>query len=283
MNKQNDLTTIPADVAPEFYQTYLNNYLVATKNSGRLMLVGGDHEGEYKQTNPDPEFMFRVAKKANIGVFSTLPEHLLYYGMNYKDLPYVVRLSNGDAVQTDNDQISNLVRFQKKNGVNIVGVRYKITFGKHDELKMIQEAAKAVKQAHQYGLLAIVWGEFERNSLQNTTQRHLLIRATKVATLVNADFLKVSYTKQTEEKDLTEAMQYAGRTKVVFAGGEMTETKTFLTTVHQQLHTFHASGTATGRNIENRSFDEAVRLCNAISAMTFDNISLQDAFALYQR
>ncbi len=283
MIKQNNLITIPADVAPELYQTYLNNYLVATKSSGKLMLVGGDHEGEYKQTNTDPEFMFRVAKKANIGVFSTLPEHLLYYGMDYKELPYVIRLSNNADTQTNNNQISTLVRFKKENNVNIVGIRYKITFGKQDELSMIQEAAKAVKQAHQYGLLAIIWGEFEQKSLQNMTQQQLFVHAAQVATFVKADFLKISYTKQIEERDFQEAMQYTGRTKIVFAGGEMTEAKTFLTTVHKQLHTFHASGTATGRNIENRSFDEAVRLCNAVSAMTFDNTSLQNALAIYQK
>jgi fructose-bisphosphate aldolase/6-deoxy-5-ketofructose 1-phosphate synthase len=43
-----------------------------------------------------------------------------------------------------------------------------------------------------------------------------------------------------------------------------------------------ASGNATGRNIHQRSLDEAIRFCNAISAITLDNASVAEALKVYQ-
>jgi DhnA family fructose-bisphosphate aldolase class Ia len=60
------------------------------------------------------------------------------------------------------------------------------------------------------------------------------------------------------------------------------EVKDFLQTLHDQLHTSGTSGNATGRNIHQKPLDEAVRFANAVSALTYDNASVDDAYAIYK-
>ena len=72
----------------------------------------------------------------------------------------------------------------------------------------------------------------------------------------------------------------AGRTGLVCAGGSKADANVFLTELHNQIHIGGACGNATGRNIHMRSGkDEAIRLCNAISAITLGDWSVEDAEA----
>ena len=67
----------------------------------------------------------------------------------------------------------------------------------------------------------------------------------------------------------------AGRTGLVCAGGSKADANVFLTQLHDQIHIGGACGNATGRNIHMRSDDEAIRLCNAISAITLGDWTLK--------
>ena len=53
------------------------------------------------------------------------------------------------------------------------------------------------------------------------------------------------------------------------------------TQLHDQIHVGGACGNATGRNIHQRSLDEAVRLTKAISAITLADYSVADALAVF--
>ena len=77
-------------------------------------------------------------------------------------------------------------------------------------------------------------------------------------------------------------MQAAGRTKVVCAGGESTNARSFLQRLHDQIHISGSGGNATGRNIHQRPLAEAVRLCNAVYAVTVDDASVDEAYAIYK-
>ena len=49
-----------------------------------------------------------------------------------------------------------------------------------------------------------------------------------------------------------------------------------------RIHSSGTAGNATGRNIHQRPLEEAVRFCNAISAITLDDVSVAEAIAIYQ-
>ena len=60
-----------------------------------------------------------------------------------------------------------------------------------------------------------------------------------------------------------ETVLAAGRTKVVCAGSSSVDVEGFLRLLHDQIFVSGASGNATGRNIHQKSLEEAVRMCNA--------------------
>lgn len=55
----------------------------------------------------------------------------------------------------------------------------------------------------------------------------------------------------------------------------------FLRTLHDQIHVSGASGNATGRNIHQKSLEEAIRICNAIYAITVEETSVEEALKIY--
>ena len=73
----------------------------------------------------------------------------------------------------------------------------------------------------------------------------------------------------------------AGRCGLVCAGGSKADPREFLSSLYDQIHVGGACGNATGRNIHMRSLDEAVRLTQAISAITLDDASVEDAEAIF--
>jgi DhnA family fructose-bisphosphate aldolase class Ia len=111
----------------------------------------------------------------------------------------------------------------------------------------------------------------------------LIAGATGVAACLGSDFVKVNYPKQEgrESKELfKEAVSAAGRTKVVCAGGSSVDVKVFLQRLHDQIFVSGASGNATGRNIHQKSLEEAIKMCNAIYAITVDGKSVEEAIKI---
>ena len=80
---------------------------------------------------------------------------------------------------------------------------------------------------------------------------------------------------------LREAVAACRADGCVCSGGSQVSVPEFLQQLHDQIHIGGAVGNATGRNIHQRSLDEAVRFCNAISAITFDGASVDDAVKIY--
>ena len=59
------------------------------------------------------------------------------------------------------------------------------------------------------------------------------------------------------------------------------EPEGFLQELHNQLHTGKTSGCATGRNIFQRSLEEAVAMTRAIAALVYDGSSAETAIKLF--
>jgi fructose-bisphosphate aldolase/6-deoxy-5-ketofructose 1-phosphate synthase len=113
---------------------------------------------------------------------------------------------------------------------------------------------------------------------------HLIAGAAGVAAALGSDFAKVNYPEKLgceSSQVFKEAVQAAGRTKVVCAGGASLDVKSFLERLHDQIHISGASGNATGRNIHQKPLDEAVRFCNAIYAVAVENASIDEALKIY--
>ncbi len=298
-----DLHTIPVDVPEALRAEFDKNMTTATHGTGRLMLFAGDQKVEHLNNDfhgegiaPDdnnPEHLFKIASKSKIGVFATQMGLVARYGMDYKDVPYLIKLnSKSNLVKKDMMDpqshswftVEDVLRFKKSSGLNILGVGYTVYTGSEFEGPMMKEAAQAVFNAHQNGLLAVCWMYPRGKAVADEKDPHLVAGAAGVAACLGTDFVKVNYPKPKEgdrAKALNEAVVAAGRTKLICAGGGSVEVKAFLQTLHDQIHISGTSGNATGRNIHQKPLDEAVRFANAVSALTFDLVSVEDAYKIY--
>ena len=295
---------VPLDVPSPMRESYLANLRKITHSTGRLMLMAGDQKVEHLNEDfygphiapddADPEHLFRIANQARIGAFATQLGLVARYGMDYPLIPYLVKMNSKTNLikTTQHDPISRqwqtmeqLANFRNTSGLQITGVGYTIYPGSEFEATMFAEVSRLIFDAHQQGLVTVIWAYPRGQAVVNEGDSALIAGVAGVAACLGADFVKVNYPKPKEGNAavaLKEAVLAAGRTKLICAGGEETTAEEFLTRLHEQIHVSGAAGNATGRNIHQRSLEEAVRFCNAISAITLDDASVSEALEVYR-
>jgi fructose-bisphosphate aldolase/6-deoxy-5-ketofructose 1-phosphate synthase len=303
MPRTNDAVKVPVDVPPAMREQYISNYLAATRKSGRLMLFAGDQKVEHlnddfsgegiHSDDADPEHLFRIASQGKIGVFASQLGLIARYGMDYREVRYLVKLnSKSNLVKTSQQDplsqqwfdVGQVASFQKNSALNIVGVGYTIYLGSEHEATMLQQAAQIVYQAHQQGWISVLWIYPRGKAVKDERDPHLIAGATGVGAALGTDFVKVNYPQKEglESKEIfKEAVRAAGRTKVVCAGGSSVDVKQFLQALHDQIYVSGAAGNATGRNIHQKSLEEAIRMCNAIYAITVEGAGVEEALKHY--
>jgi class I fructose-bisphosphate aldolase/fructose-bisphosphate aldolase/6-deoxy-5-ketofructose 1-phosphate synthase len=294
--------TLPADVPATQQATFQENFEASTGGSGRLMLFAGDQKVEHLNNDfygkgippedNDPEHLFRIASQADIGVFATQFGLITRYGVDYPDIPYLVKLNAKtnlipyDAKDPYSQQwleVEDVVRFQQNSGLSIRGVGYTVYLGSEHEHAMLREAARIVHQAHENGLLAVLWIYPKGRFVEDEHDGHLIAGAAGVGAALGADFvkLKVPYTEGTLDVDaLREVTMAAGRTGVLCEGGAKRSEEAFLHELYSQIHQGGSRGNGTGRNIHQRPLKEAVAMANAIYAITCRNASVEVAMRL---
>jgi fructose-bisphosphate aldolase/6-deoxy-5-ketofructose 1-phosphate synthase len=295
---------IPGDVPNGSINEFVNNYDLVTHGSGRLMLFAGDQkiehlnddfygEGIHEDDN-EPEHLFKIADAAEIGLLATQLGLISMYGGDYPEIPYLVKLNSKthlvktaqrDPISPTLMDVEQVVQFKKDSGLEIVGIGYTIYLGSEFEHIMLREAAQAVNKAHQSGLISVLWIYPRGQAVKDEKDPDLIAGATGVAATLGADFVKVNAPKKDGVANadlLIRAVKAAGKTKVICAGGSSTDPKAFLQSLHDQINIAGVSGNATGRNIHQKSLEEAVRMCNAISAITIHDKSVEEAVKIYE-
>ena len=294
---------LPMDVPEDMCFNYQSNYETMTHGTGRLMLMAGDQKIEHLNNDffgsdiaPDdasPEHLFKIAERGKIGVFAVQMGLVSSYGMDYPQVPYLLKLnsktnllptSQRDPLSIALWNMEQVMKFKKDSGLNILGVGYTIYPGSEFEHIMLAEAAGIIHAAHQVGLIAIIWAYPRGRAVADEKDVHLVAGAAGVAACLGADFVKVNYPgtgSGDEAGKFKEVVAAAGRTGVICAGGSHAEVKSFITRLHDQIHIAGVAGNATGRNIHQRPLDEAIRLCDAIYAVTVEKKSVKEAMVVY--
>jgi fructose-bisphosphate aldolase/6-deoxy-5-ketofructose 1-phosphate synthase len=299
-----DVEEVPLDVPKTKIETYLKNYMEITRESGKLMLFAGDQKVEHlnddfygegvPEDDANPEHLFEIASKSKIGVFATQLGLIASYGMDYRNVPYLVKInSKTNLVKTSQaDPFSNLwydvdqvVKFKENSGLKILGVGYTVYLGSEFEAEMLVQAAQVVHNAHQHGMVSVLWLYPRGTAVKDEKDPHLIAGATGVGACLGTDFAKVNYPEKervNSAEAFKEAIKAAGRTKVICAGGSSDEVDDFLKKLHDQIHISGAMGSATGRNIHQKPLGEAIRMCNAIYAVTIEDATVEEALRIYK-
>ncbi len=293
---------LPADVPEEREGDFLEIFDRSTGGSGRLMLFAGDQKVEHLNNDffgsgippedSDPEHMFQIASRADIGVFATQFGLICRYARDYRNIPYLVKLNSKTNLvpYTDKDpysqqwlEVDDIVRFKKSSGLDIRGVGYTVYLGGEHEHSMLQEAAQIVHKAHENGMLAVLWIYPKGPYVKDEHDAHLIAGAAGVGACLGADFvkLKVPYVNGGFDPALLkEATRAAGRTGVLCEGGDKVDEAQFLAQLHEQIHIGGSRGNGTGRNIHQRPLEEAIRMANAIYAVTVKNATVDEALKI---
>jgi len=298
-----DQVRVPVDVPAEMRETYIDNYMKATRGTGRLMLFACDQKIEHlnddffgegiSADDADPEHMFRIGSQGICGVLAGQRGLIAQYAADYPEINYLVKInSKTHLVKTSQDDpySPQLYDIQtaldlRDNGVNVVGLGYTIYLGSEYESQMMAEAGQLIADAHATGLVVVLWMYPRGKAVADEKSAHLIAGAAGTALCLGADFVKVNPPKGDESGSsadkLKEAALASGRTGLVCAGGSTVDSHTFLSQLYDQIHVGGAVGNATGRNLHQRSLDEAVRLTKAISAITLGDWSVEDAVAVF--
>ncbi len=297
---------VPLDVMPEFKDAYRDNFMAATRGTGRLMLFACDQKFEHLNkdfygegidiADADPEHLFQIASQGTIGVMAGQRGLIAHYAEDYPEINYLVKMNSKTNIvktaQSDpySPMLSDLenVLDMRDAGVNVVGVGYTIYLGSEYEAQMVEEAGQLIAEAHANGLIVVLWIYPRGKAVSAEKDADLIAGAAGCALCLGADFVKVNPPKPAEgctatsAELLKQASTAAGRCGLVCAGGSTVDAETFLTQLWEQIHVGGADGNATGRNIHQRSLDEAVRLTKAISAITLSDYDVQEAMDVFK-
>lgn len=290
--------TVPAGSAKE----YTKNYRLATKDTGRLFLFAGDQKVEHLNSDfdgpdispedQDPKHLFEIASHSEIGVFAAQLGLIDRYGHDYQDIPYVIKLnSKTNLLSTkDRDPVSyawydmeDIKQFKKQSKLNIVGVGYTVYLGGEFESEMLREAAQTIKEAHEQGLLAIIWMYPRGRNIPDEHDINIIAGGAGVAACLGADFVKVMYPYTGQEetaKEFKTVVEAAGKTKVICVGGAKLSPQELLKNIDQQIHVSQTAGSAIGRNLHQYSLPEAIKIAQAISGIIYHNYPLQKALKI---
>lgn len=298
------LLKTPLSVPAAQKSRYRKNYDLATNGSGRMLLFAGDQKVEHLNddfygpkiaaADATPEHLFKIAAgvpglllAAHLGLISR-------YGSDYRQIPYLIKINGRTNIGPNEEKnsskpwwsIEKIVKFQKESGLKIVGIGYTLYLGGKYEAKMLAKVAKTFQEAHQNGLITVLW-VYPRGKNIKEEDIHTIAGGAGVAACLDADFVKVKYPyknpspKNNAEK-FQEVVQAAGRTKVICVGGEKKAVKDSLTELNYQLKIAGTSGLAVGRNLHQRPLAEAQALARAYAAMIFKKAELSEALKIYQ-
>ncbi|MGH2642673.1 MAG: hypothetical protein ACRDE2_01890 [Chitinophagaceae bacterium] len=295
---------IPADVPHNKTMTFKENFKEATANTGRLMLFAGDQKLEHLNNDfygqgispddSDPEHLFQIASGAHIGVFATQLGLIGRYGLQYPGIPYLIKLNSKTNVVPFQQRdplslawfaVDQVVQFAKNSGLKILGVGYTVYPGSEYETEMLKEAAQIVHQAHLHGLIAVLWIYPKGKAVRDEHNQHLIAGAAGVGVCLGADFVKLKVPEKNGEfspEMMKEIVSAAGNTGVLCEGGTKENETLFLKQLHDQIHLGGARGSGTGRNIHQRSLQDAIKMANAIHAITVEEKTVEEAEKLLQ-
>jgi class I fructose-bisphosphate aldolase len=223
-----------------------------TKKGKALFLAydqGLEHGPEdFNDKNVDPRYIIDIAKKGKYTgvIFQKGIAEKYNKEIKKSKIPLIIKL-NGKTNLSQGEPISRqlcTVKEAIKLGASAVG--YTLYVGSNYEDEMFQEFEKIQREAHSKGLPVIAWIYPRGKSIERKKKEDLMAYATRIGLEIGADIVKIQWSGTLQ--DLKWAVNSAGRTKVVIAGGIKTEEKELLKQT-KEIISAGCIGLAIGRNI----------------------------------
>ncbi|MCG2690318.1 aldolase [Candidatus Parcubacteria bacterium] len=286
---------IPLDVPFDKKEDYLLNYKKATFENKGMFIIAGDQRIEHlnkdffgkniSQDDATPEHLFKIAQSVKGIVLAVQLGLISSFADNYREINYLVKLNSktdllkgGEPFSEILNSVNDVVKFALESKLKVVGVGYTIYLGSVFESKMLKEVAKVIKEAHQNGLLVVLWVYPRGKAIKDEKNPDLLAGSVAVAGVLGADFVKLQFPekKRALKKFLSQAVKTAGHCKIVSAGGEAIKPEKYLKRIKEQLQ-LGSFGVACGRNLHQKGLEEAVKFAQTIKKIILNRPACRQA------
>lgn len=289
---------IPADVPAQAKELFVQNAQALTRGKDRLFLFAVDQKIEHlnadfnganiSSDSADIQHVFRIAQAGHVGALATQLGLIARYAAQYNNINYVVKLNSKtnlaackkgffshncsvDPISTQLWSVQDIIAFKKNSGLPIRAIGYTIYLGSIHEHEMLAQAAQAIYSAHQEGLLAILWIYPRGAHVAHETDSALLAGAAGVANALGADIVKLHTPKARANliDQLHVIKKAAGNTLVILAGGTQIAGNTLLSRTSGYISSGAIDGVAIGRNIFQRSLQDAIAVTQEIERIVY--------------
>ncbi|MCL4494702.1 MAG: fructose-bisphosphate aldolase [Firmicutes bacterium] len=232
----------------------------------------------------DPSFQFRIALD---GHFSAIACQIglaqKYYGDYAGQVPLILKLNGKTEIPSDDEPISPLIATVEdavRLGADAVG--YTLYVGSPRQNEDFEQFRQIREEADRYGLPVVVWSYPRGAAIEQKGGRdsvYAIDYAARVAQELGADVVKVNVPKIDAEKlsrapkpyqrewtlesALQQIIRSAGRSLVIFAGGEKGSLESTLEKGRLCMDV-GATGLIFGRNVWQQSYHDAMILSEKI-------------------
>lgn len=266
--------------------------------NGTLLLLpidqGLEHGPRDFFVNPDaanPEFQLRIAKE---GRYSGIVFHIglaeRYMRQWAGEVPLVLKINGKTEVPSDKAAFSSLtgsVEDAVRLGADAIG--YTLYVGSPAQAEDFRQFNEVRRECERYGMPIIVWSYPRGEAIEAKGGKDTLYAvdyAARVAAELGADVIKINLPQvnaeklamapkpyntltMTPEEATAHVIRSAGKSLVIFAGGEMKSDADTLAKARMAMEA-GAAGLIFGRNIWQRKYEDAMRISQEIHKMMAD-------------
>lgn len=220
---------------------------------GRALFLAYDQGFEhgpvdFNDKNVDPLYIIDIAKRGRYTgiVFHRGIAEKYNKEIKKSKVPLILKLNGKTSLFKGEPLSRQLCSVDEAIKLGASAVGYTVYLGSEYESVMLAEFEKIEQYAHSKGLPVIAWMYPRGKSIKKKSKSELMAYASRIGLEIGADMVKIFYNGSM--KDLTWAVESAGRTKVVIAGGVKVKENIFLKQVKEIMDS-GCTGLAVGRNV----------------------------------
>ncbi len=188
------------------------------------------------------------------------------------DKPIVLRVSGGQSIlkELSNEMITTTVEDAIR--INASAITCSVYIGGEHEKESIANLAYCVNEGEKYGIPVLAVTAVGKDMVRDS--RYLGL-ASRICVEIGAHIIKTYNCDNFEE-----VVEACGKVPVVMAGGKKIDEKEALTMAKNVVDK-GASGVDMGRNIFQS--DNPIGMIKAVRAVVHDNVSVDDAYKIYEK
>lgn len=203
---------------------------------------------DFNDKDVNPKYIIEIAKKEKYTAMIFQKGIVEKYKKEIKKskIPLIIKLNGKTNLYKGEPLSRQLCTVKEAINLGASAIGYTIYAGSEYESTMLMEFEKIEREAHSKGVPVVVWIYPRGKSVKGRSSREIMAYAARMGLELGADIVKLKYNGN--PKDLKWAVEAAGKTKIVIAGGVKKNEEKFLKDV-KDIMKAGAAGLAVGRNV----------------------------------